>query len=305
MSNRIFNTVGGSTYPLEQLKTAIKKGALHGDFEPLMGLNNVFGLVESNEQTSNIPPFILPVEIDGKYYVDLRTQKRYLVPKDYGFDLPAEGQVGIMRSLILSTILWDVNPRTLVTTGKYPIIAFGEWIAQRMSSRHGLNPESVLNLKILSCYWAICQRLNAAGDRSDSTLSQGEINAAVNTMISKLQGNRERYIDIIRRVGFITTINDFVKACREVEPVAFGNLEVGQLIAAVKGSWFGGIDSDRLCVIALEYQPMFLTFLALGESSMYKKTPFTTITNNMSSGRMSADVRQFKMTYVDAVKSLF
>lgn len=303
MSNRQFNTVGASMYRLDDLIQQIKKGAIHNDFTPIMGIDGVYGLIEDSDITRSIPPFILPVEVDNKYYVDLRTMKRQLSYSNNSYDLPTTGSAGFTRSLLLTTMLWDMNPRLLTGTGKFPIIAFGMWVGQKLTNLNGLNLESSLNVKILACWWSYCQRLGATEDLDNFRLDSGTINTAANIMSSKLQGFRGRYEDIIKSAGIIKNINDFVNACRELEPVALGNITVGQVITSVNNSWFGNTDSNRLCAIALEYQPLFITFMAMSNSGFYKKTAFSNIISNLSGGSFARELKAFERSYIEAMKT--
>lgn len=303
MANRAFNTVGGSMYRLEELQLQIKKGAIHNDFVPVMGIDNAFALLEDTDQTRGIAPFILPIEVDGKYYVDLRTMKNKVSFNGNSVNIPTDGDAGFLRSHLLCTILWDQNPRTLTNSGKFPIIAFGSWVGQKLTNLHGLSVEASLNVKILACWWAYCQRLGSYENLESLRLDDSIINTAVNIMSSKLQGFRGRYVDIITSAGIIKNIDDFVKACNEMEPVALGTLKAAQVITSVSNSWHGTLDSNRLCAIALEYPPLFITFLAMANSGFYKKTAFTTIISNLSSGNFRRDKQQFERTYLDAMKS--
>ncbi|BDH16621.1 MAG: hypothetical protein [Bacteriophage sp.] len=207
----------------------------------------------------SVKPFTSPVKFDYDDFtliiIDMRTSTRW----DRQLSKPVLRDAALYRrdaTRVLFEQGWlGDGPQEILNLGSYQVQTFCTWIAEMFARRFALDADQQARIQVISGFYYLClfsepQRFDP--QRTVPILAK-VTRLGVPYILETLNGIE--YIGNLEEL--LTTILDRLQTDR------LNGLSVDVMVTMLGGSWFGP-NAAMLVGIALEYPPMWNTFLYLG-----------------------------------------
>lgn len=257
----------------DQLEVAMVSGQLETDL--ISRYPSIQALLVDGPEVEGISPFVHPMEIRGKYVIDLRAFRNKL---DRANDERAiyEGAVGLMVKQAALMELWQEDASHLMALSDLPLFVFGHWLGEAISKRKSLNPSDNLTV-VTACAWYFTCLFNDL-DINSVMDDESELYAIAGRISRTTYNKSERTIEIMEQMGELRSIHDLVEGLKSLGILRLQDLNIGLLVSWVGNSWFGSTASSELVGIALEYPPYFIAMLHTAtQENTYRRTVFNDI----------------------------
>lgn len=234
-----------------------------GALEVSDGLDlGVIRLIVGNNDESSIESFEHPIVLTtaageiAAVVIDVRPFiKRINSIGEWTIRVPFEFNFMVLRAVL--TYLWvSGEQRHIQSLSRLPCMLFSRWIADSISRRFGLNPETQMNIAVVAAiHYIKLFSDDEVINTSDKVRTVGIISAATNmgstmveAILSQLEGHDtslESLADAIVTIGDSARLEGFTKEI---------------LLTAVTGIWYG--PSGRLtAAAALQHPPTWISML--------------------------------------------
>lgn len=218
-------------------------------------------LIVGNNNESAIPAFDQPISLytnTGELacvVIDVRPFiKRLNSVGEWAVRVSYEFNFAILRGVLC--YLWESNEaRHLQSISRLPIKIYARWIADNISRRFGLNPETQLKISIAAAIFYTQLFTEEAIGTVEKVRTIGIITAATDAPASLVE-------DIMAQMEEpITDLTEFAEKIVQVaDTPRLEDFDQSILLTAVTGVWFGP-SGRQMCGIALEHPPTWIAML--------------------------------------------
>lgn len=261
---------GKITHALELAKIggsleALDSNITNGDFKILA--------VFDKSVTKQIPPFTQPFVLrSGEIVVDLRM---YWSQISHSIELGKEISGGPAKTMIdYSKLmsLWlqsDATRNRLLTLGNLPIHTYSYWVGESISRTISADPITQREIVELAAWFYYCSF------KSESEQFSEEYIYRLSQKIAEISwGNIETIAAMINKVGYLKDLHAFSNAVVGLQSLRTDKVNVGLIVTALIGSWFGSSNAKEVAAVAIEYPPAFLAMLhSACTDSFFRKSP--------------------------------
>lgn len=282
----------------DQLEVAMVQGQLETDL--IKAYPNVVALLMDGPEVDSIQPFSQPVEIRGKQVIDLRSF-RSKIERAHDDKILYDGAIGLLVKQAALIELWKDDPGYLFSLSDLPMFVYSHWLGESIAKRKGLNPAD--NLKVVTvCAWYYASLYLDPELLRGGQLSESELYGTANRIARVTYNTSEAVVDIIQRIGVISSTHDLVESLKDLGILRLRDLNVGLIYSWVSNSWFGNTSSAEMVGISVEYPPYFVAMLhtAITENT-YRRTSFNDIALRK---RRGDDTRSFDVAFRSTLQTL-
>lgn len=282
----------------DQLEVAMVQGQLETDL--IKAYPNVVALLMDGPEVDSIQPFSQPVEVRGKQVIDLRSF-RSKIERAHDDKILYDGAIGLLVKQAALIELWKDDPSYLFSLSDLPMFVYAHWLGEAISKRKSLNPAD--NLKVVTvCAWYYASLYLDPELLRGGQLSESELYGMANRIARVTYNTSEAVVDLIQRIGVISSSHDLVEALKDLGILRLRDLNVGLIYSWVSNSWFGNTSSAEMVGIAVEYPPYFVAMLhtAITENT-YRRTSFNDIALRK---RRGDDTRSFDVAFRSTLQTL-
>lgn len=262
---------GKVTHALELAKIGgslelLHSGVAHADFKILAVFNK-------NAATNQIPPFTQPFVLhSGEVVIDLRP---YWSQISHSVELGKAITSGPAKTLIDYTklmTLWLESESTrnrLLTLGDLPIHTYSYWLGESISRTISADPITQREIVELAAWFYHCLFQD-----ENVSLSEDYVYRMAGKITRISWGNIESVVSMINTVGVLKDLHAFSNAVVGLQSLRTDKVNVGLIVTAMIGSWFGSSSAKEIAAVAIEYPPAFLAMLhSACTDSFFRKSP--------------------------------
>lgn len=260
------------------------------------------GVVNEGDRVSIITPFAekmdtfnLPITLhelgdrvrnkeSARVYIDGRSFMRK-DPKMPGASIVSDQtRYDFLVRLAELTSYWVNNPDTrldMMRSGDLPATVFISWVSYASANKLGLDAEAARTLQILTgIYYAHLYHA------PEEVLTERGKAKVAQLVIRWTRHPAEMVLQVANEVGYMGNLFDYTSEMRKLftSSTRIQQVNVGFLVTALKGSWFGFGATD-VVVASLEYPPIFLALIeAAANSRVWKKSQLGSLVERFAKG---------------------
>lgn len=252
----------------------------------------ILAVFDKNSATKQIPPFTQPFVLhSGELVIDLR---QYWSQISTSIEFGKEVSGGPAKTLIDYTKLmriWlegDSARNRLLTLGDLPIHTYSYWLGESISRTISADPITQREIVELAAWFYHCL-FKSEGE----TLSDEYIHRMAGKITRISWGNIESVVAMINRVGVLKDLHSFSNAVVSLQSLRTDKVNVGLIVTATIGSWFGSSSAKETAAVAIEYPPAFLAMLhSACTDSFFRKSPLFEIAKRADKQGKFAEFRR-------------
>lgn len=173
----------------------------------------------------------------------------------------------------------------LMRTSDLPATAFTGWISSEISSKLGLDADTLRTLQIITA--TFYAHLYHAESEVMSERGQDK----VIRLVSRWTRHPLDKIDIVKDLAYMRGMTEYVDEVKRIfsSNTRIAMISTGLLISSLNRGWFGA-GANELMTVAIEYPPVWLALVeAASNSKVYKKTGLGRVVERYSRATMAAD----------------
>lgn len=272
-----YQTTACRGYDLKKILHELRRASIEGSLRYVEDLDielpNEVGshrdVFVVTEQASNVPPFAHPIIFsldDSGPSTELNSVIIAIDIRPFAsrgrsgeFKVNAKGDFDFLSLRAGLMNYWMVDgERDLAALGSFPITVYSRWVADAISRRMALDPETQMKLTILSGFFYLCQFKDLTDvDENEKLKMAGQVARAVNI-------SADTCISVLENVQPLADLAAFTAAAREVTGnVRLDKLNTGLVVAVTATGWFGA-NAQEIMAVALEHPPTFLSLVYAG-----------------------------------------